>query len=149
MRCPYCAHPKTRVIDTSHDSRGGTRRRRLCDNCQQRFSTYERPVVATPVLVKRDGSREEFSRDKLLSGLWVACAKRPVAASQIELIAGEIEAELQQMGKSEVPSRLVGDRVIKKLKDVDEVAYIRYAIVYLGLDDLESIRTEIDQLLGE
>lgn len=147
MKCPYCGNEKTRVIDTSHDTRGGIRRRRLCVNCEQRFSTYERAVMATPMLVKRDGTREEFSRDKLMSGIRVACAKRPVTAVDIERLVGEIEAELQQMGKAEVPSRLVGDRVIRQLKKMDEVAYIRYAIVYLQLDDLESIRSEIDRLL--
>lgn len=147
MRCPYCDQEKTRVIDTGHDTRGGTRRRRVCDNCQQRFSSYERPILATPLLIKKDGTREEFSREKVLAGVRVACAKRPVAAVDIERIAGEVEAELQQMGRAEVNSRLVGDKIIQKLKDLDEVAYIRYAIVYLGLDDLESIRTEIDRLL--
>ncbi len=149
MKCPYCEHEKTRVIDTSHDTRGGIRRRRLCVNCNHRFSTYERAVLATPMLVKRDGTREEFSREKLRGGIRVACAKRPVAAVDIEQMIGEIEAELQQMGKSEVPSRLVGDKVIKRLKELDEVAYIRYAIVYLRLDDLESVRTEIDHLLQD
>ncbi len=147
MKCPYCEHGKTRVIDTSHDARGGVRRRRLCVSCSQRFTTYERPVLATPMLVKRDGTREEFSPGKLESGIRVACAKRPVAAADIERLVGEIEAELQQMGKSEVPSRLVGDKVIRRLKELDEVAYIRYAIVYLRLGDLESVRSEIDQLL--
>lgn len=147
MKCPYCNHHRTRVIDTNHDGRGGTRRRRVCDHCDQRFSSYERPILATPLLVKRDGTREEFSRDKVLAGIRVACAKRPVAAADIENLAGEVEAELQQMGRSEVDSRLVGDKIIKKLKALDEVAYIRYAIVYLGLQDLESIRTEIDRLL--
>lgn len=149
MHCPYCQNRKTRVIDTNHDSRGGIRRRRVCTRCEQRFSTYERPILATPLLVKRDGSREEFSREKLMAGLRVSCAKRPVAAADFERIAGEVEAELQQLGKAEVPSRLVGDKVISKLKELDEVAYIRYAIVYLQLDDLESIQSEIHQLLGE
>ena len=149
MKCPYCSNKKTRVIDTSHDARGGTRRRRVCDKCDRRFSSYERPILATPLLVKRDNTREEFDRDKLIGGLRVSCAKRPVAASDIDRIAGEIEAELQQLGRSEVPSKLVGDKVISKLKELDEVAYIRYAIVYLQLDDLESIRHEIDRLLNE
>jgi transcriptional repressor NrdR len=149
MKCPYCDHSKTRVIDTSHDVRGGTRRRRVCDHCQQRFSSYERPIVATPLLIKRDGTREEFSRDKLLAGIRIACEKRPVAATDIERIAGEIEAELRQIGRAEVKSRLVGDKVIRKLKELDEVAYIRYAIVYLGLNDLSAIRDEIDRLLIE
>ncbi|MBK8985106.1 MAG: transcriptional repressor NrdR [Chloroflexi bacterium] len=147
MKCPYCNNDKTRVIDTSHDNRGGTRRRRVCDVCGQRYSSYERPILATPLLVKRDGTREEFSRDKVLAGVRVACAKRRVAAADIENLAGEVEAELQQLGRAEVPSRLVGDKIIVKLKELDKVAYIRYAIVYLGLDDLESIRTEIDRLL--
>ncbi|MCI0393953.1 MAG: transcriptional regulator NrdR [Chloroflexi bacterium] len=149
MRCPYCHSEKTRVIDTSHDARGGIRRRRVCTNCDERFSTYERPVLATPLLVKRDGTREEFSREKLAAGIRVACAKRPVPAVEIERMVGEIEADLQQMGKAEVPSRLVGDKAIKRLRELDEVAYIRYAIVYLRLDDLESIRSEIDRLLQE
>jgi transcriptional repressor NrdR len=101
------------------------------------------------MLIKRDGTREEFSRDKLLAGIRIACEKRPVAATDIERIAGEIEAELRQLGRSEVKSRLVGDKVIRKLKELDEVAYIRYAIVYLGLNDLSAIRTEIDRLLIE
>ncbi len=146
MHCPYCHHPKTNVIDTSHDLRGGTRRRRVCDHCGQRFTSYERPVLATPLLVKQDGTREEFSREKLMSGLRIACTKRPVAAADIERIAGEVEAELQQLGKPEVPSKFVGDSVIEKLKELDEVAYIRYVTVYLNLDDLEAIRKEIDRL---
>ncbi len=146
MKCPYCDHPKTRVIDTSHDARGGTRRRRVCDKCSQRFSSYERPILATPLLVKQDGTREEFSRDKLKVGLNLACAKRPVAAADIERVAGEVEAELQQLGKAEVSSQIVGDAVIEKLKDLDEVAYIRYVTVYMGLKDLEAIRKEIDRL---
>jgi transcriptional repressor NrdR len=137
------------VIDTSHDVRGGTRRRRVCDKCDQRFSSYERPILATPLLVKRDGTREEFSREKLLAGLKVACAKRPISAADIDRVAGEVEAELQMLGKSEVKSRVVGDKVIAKLKELDEVAYIRFAIVYLRLDDLESIRNEIDRLFNE
>ncbi|MGH2537596.1 MAG: transcriptional regulator NrdR [Candidatus Promineifilaceae bacterium] len=149
MKCPYCGDDKTRVIDTSPDARGGVRRRRVCSHCGQRFTSYERAVMATPMLVKRDGTREEFSRDKLTAGIRVACAKRPVAAADVERMVGEIEAELQQMGKSEVPSRLVGDRIIKQLKELDQVAYIRYAIVYLQLDDLASIREEIDHLLVE
>ena len=149
MKCPYCENEKTRVIDTSHDARGGIRRRRVCSNCEQRFSTYERAVMSTPMLVKRDGTREEFSREKLMAGIRVACAKRSVAAVDIERMVGEIEAELQQIGKSEVPSRLVGDKVIHQLRKLDEVAYVRYAIVYLRLDDLESIRSEIDRLLAE
>lgn len=147
MRCPYCKHGESRVIDTSHDSRGGVRRRRECDNCNQRFSTYERPILAIPLIIKQDGTREEFERDKLLRGIRIACAKRPVSATDIERLVGEIEATLQAMGRAEVSSRVVGDMVIAGLKQLDQIAYIRFAIVYLGLDDLRSIRTEIDRLL--
>lgn len=147
MRCPYCQDEDSRVVDTSHDSRGGIRRRRECNNCNQRFSTYERAILANPLIVKQDGTREEFDRDKLLGGIRISCAKRPVSAAEIERLVGEIESALQAMGRSEVSSRVVGDMVIAGLKELDQVAYIRYAIVYLGLDDLRSIRDEIDHLL--
>jgi transcriptional repressor NrdR len=147
MRCPYCKHEHSRVIDTSHDARGGVRRRRECEDCGQRFSTYERPILATPLIVKQDGTREEFDRDKLIRGIRISCAKRPVSAADIDRLVGEIEAALQAMGRAEVSSRVVGDMVIAGLKDLDLIAYIRYAIVYLGLDDLGSIRDEINRLL--
>ncbi|MGB1253000.1 MAG: transcriptional regulator NrdR [Candidatus Promineifilaceae bacterium] len=149
MKCPYCQQERTRVIDTSHDNRGGIRRRRVCGSCLQRFTTYERPILATPLLVKRDGTREEFSRDKLMDGIRLACSKRPISAEQIEHIVGEIESDLQQMGKSEIPSRLVGDGVTNKLRELDEVAYIRYAIVYMQLNDLQAIKTEINRYLND
>ncbi len=147
MHCPYCQHDHSKVLDTTHDSRGGVRRRRECDNCGQRFSTYERPILATPLIIKADGAREEFDREKLLHGIRIACAKRPVSAANIERLVGEIENSLQRMGRAEVSSRVVGDMVINGLKDLDLIAYIRYAIVYLHLDDLQSIRKEIDRLL--
>lgn len=147
MHCPYCQFERSRVVDTSHDSRGGIRRRRECERCKQRFSTYERPILATPLIVKQDGTREEFDRDKLIRGIRISCAKRPVSAADIDRLVGEIESALQAMGKEEVSSRIVGDMVIAGLKEMDHIAYIRYAIVYLGLDDLRSIRHEIDRLL--
>lgn len=147
MLCPYCQNERSRVVDTSHDARGGVRRRRECSNCGQRFSTYERPILAAPLIVKQDGTREEFDRDKLIRGIRISCAKRPVSAADIERLVGEIEAALQAMGKAEVSSRVVGDMVIAGLKELDQIAYIRYAIVYLGFDDLGSIRQEIDRLL--
>jgi len=135
------------VIDTSHDARGGVRRRRVCQDCNQRFSTHERAILSSPLVVKQDGTREEFDRDKLTRGIRIACAKRPVPAADIERLVGEIEATLQALGKPEVSSRVIGDMVIAGLKDLDHIAYVRYAIVYLGLDDLKSIRKEIDRLL--
>jgi transcriptional repressor NrdR len=147
MRCPYCQHNNSKVLDTTHDSQGGIRRRRECLDCGQRFSTYERAILATPLLIKQDGAREEFDREKLARGVRIACAKRPVSAADIERLIGSVEASLQKMGKSEVSSRVVGDLVIAALKELDQIAYIRYAIVYLGLDDLHSLRNEIDRLL--
>ena len=147
MRCPYCQHHDSKVLDTSHDSHGGIRRRRECFKCGQRFSTYERPILATPLLVKQDGTREEFDREKLARGIRISCVKRPVSAADIERLIGQVEAQLQKLGKAEVSSRIVGDLVIDGLKEMDQIAYIRYAIVYLGLDDLQSIRKEIDHLL--
>ena len=147
MRCPYCQNEESRVLDTSHDSRGGVRRRRECERCGQRFSTYERPILATPLIVKHDGTREEFDREKVGRGIRIACAKRPVSAADIEHLIGEIESSLQRMGRAEVGSRVVGDMVINGLKGLDQIAYIRYAIVYLHMDDLHEIRKEIDHLL--
>jgi transcriptional repressor NrdR len=147
MRCPFCHHTNSRVLDTTPDQKGGIRRRRYCSNCQRRFSTYERPILATPQIVKSDGSREDFDRDKLLQGLRLSCAKRPVPHSELERLVGEIETTLQEQGKMEVPSRLVGDLVMAGLQQLDQVAYIRFATVYLGLEDLAAIRSEIDRLL--
>ena len=147
MRCPYCQHQDSKVLDTSHDNHGGIRRRRECFKCGQRFSTYERPILATPLIVKQDGTREEFDREKMARGIRISCAKRPVSAADIERMIGQVESLLQKMGKSEVSSRIVGDLVMNGLKELDQIAYIRYAIVYLRLDDLQSIRNEINHLL--
>jgi transcriptional repressor NrdR len=147
LNCPYCHSDKSRVIDTTHDSRGGIRRRRECESCSQRFSTYERPILATPLIIKRDGTREEFDREKLHRGIRIACVKRPVTAGEIDNLVSEIEISLQKMGRTELSSRVVGDMAISGLKELDLIAYIRYAIVYLRLDDLNAIRNEIDRLL--
>ncbi len=146
MRCPYCYTLNTRVIDTSHDGQGNVRRRRECESCGQRFSTVERTILATPLVIKRDGRREEFDRHKLISGLGIACARRPISAEALEQIADRVEYAMRQTGRSEVSSRVIGDAIIDELRKLDEVAYIRYAIVYLGLGDLESVRAEIDRL---
>ncbi len=148
MRCPYCQNPDTRVLDTTHDdAHGGVRRRRECERCRQRFSTYERPILAMPLVIKSDGIREEFDREKLMHGLRIACAKRPVSAADIDRLVGKIELALQKLGRSEVSSRVIGDMVINGLKELDHIAYIRFAIVYLHLGDLHAIRNEIDHLL--
>jgi transcriptional repressor NrdR len=149
MHCPYCHNKKSKVVDTTKDAPGGIRRRRECLKCGERFSTLERTILGTPLLIKQDGTREEFDREKLKQGLRTACTKRPIPAAAIERLVGEIESTLERLGKSEVSSRVVGDMAMKGLKDLDHVAYIRYASVYLQFDDLQAIRTEIDQLLSE
>ncbi len=149
MRCPYCASQNTKVIDTGHDSRGGVRRRRECQGCGQRFSTYERAILATPVLIKEGGIREEFDREKLIRSVLLACGKRPVAIAEVERLADEVEARLQELGKKEVPSKLVGDWMIEALRELDPIAYLRYAIVYKNLNTLEAVRDEVDALITE
>ncbi len=148
MHCPFCQSERSRVIDTDRDTRGGVRRRRECGECNERYSTYERAIRATPFLIKQDGRREEFDREKLEQGIRVACAKRPVASADISRLAGEVESRLQDISKLETSSRVVGDIVIDGLKSLDQIAYIRYAIVYLGLSDLHAVRDEIDRLLA-
>jgi transcriptional repressor NrdR len=147
MHCPYCQNDESKVVDTSHDNHGGIRRRRECEKCGQRFSTYERPILSTPLIIKQDGTREEFDREKLARGIRISCAKRPVSAADIERLIGQVESELQKIGKAEVSSRVVGDMVINGLKEMDQIAYVRYAIVYLRMADLRSLRSEIDRLL--
>jgi transcriptional repressor NrdR len=137
-----------RVIDTTPDARGGVRRRRECGECGARFTTYERAVRSTPMLIKAGGDREEFDREKLIGGIRIACAKRPVATADIERLADQVETYLQQMGQPEVESRVVGQQVIDALKALDPIAYIRYAIVFLKLNDLHALRDEIDGLLA-
>ena len=148
MRCPYCDSAQTRVIDTTRNTRG-VRRRRVCKACERRFSTMERAILTTPLVVKRDDRREEFDHEKLLSGLRTACARRPVSAGDLERLVDRVESQIRQMGKTEIPSRVIGDLAIAELQELDPVSYIRYAIVYLGLEDLEAVRREIDRLWGE
>ena len=148
MQCPACGNPDSKVITTLKEADGGIRRRRECKCCGARFSTVERIEAATPLLVKHNGDREQFNREKLINGIRMACAKRPVAAVAINRLVDDIELTLQQTGMDEVPSRTVGDLVVRHLREIDPIAYIRYALIYLGLDDLESVRDEIDRLLA-
>ena len=148
MRCPHCGETESKVIDTTHEIQaGGIRRRRECFKCGQRFSTVERVVVTTPLVAKSDGRREPFDRHKLLDGIRLACAKRPIPSESLERLVDSIEARIQATGKAEVPTKMIGDLVIVGLKELDQVAYIRYAIVYLGLSDVEAVRREIDRIL--
>lgn len=148
MQCPYCASVDLKVLDTT-DTKTNIRRRRVCNGCGERFTTYERVQTVTPVLIKSDGTRQEFDREKLKRGIWNACAKRPIPASEVERLVNRIEDEVRAMGRVEISSRVVGDMVINGLKALDSIAYIRYAIVYHGLDNLESVRAEIDNLIAQ
>lgn len=148
MQCPYCGSERTRVIDTT-SSALKVRRRRACRSCEGRFSTMERAILNTPLVVKRDGRREDFNHDKLVSGLRTACARRPISVDDLERLADHVEDSIRRAGRSEIASRVIGDMVIEELQKLDPVSYIRYAIVYLGLEDLEAVRDEIDRLLGE
>lgn len=148
MRCPYCGSLETRVVDTARKEHT-IRRRRECKHCDKRFSTMERAVLTAPLVVKRDGRREAFDRDKVLSGLRVACARRPVSAGDLDRVVDRVESQVRQLGKTEVSTRVIGDAVINELKTLDPVSYVRYAIVYLGLDDLEAVRAEVNRLLED
>jgi len=146
MRCPFCGAHQSKVVDT-REAGESIRRRRECRTCGKRFTTYERIAPSIPQVVKRDGRREEFSREKILRGVRIACAKRPIATEDLERLVNQIETQVYALGKNEVPSRVIGDMVMEGLKKLDEVAYIRFAIVYLPLSDLESVQREIGRLL--
>jgi len=146
MRCPYCSNPETRVIDSRDvGDLELTRRRRECLRCKKRFTTYERVEVVDLIAIKKDGRRERFDRHKLMSGIQKACEKRPVSQEVIEKAVEEIERELRNMEKVEVPSKKIGELVMRKLKKIDKVAYIRFASVYHSFD-LESLDKELRSL---
>jgi transcriptional repressor NrdR len=148
MKCPYCQGNDTRVIDT-REAGEGVRRRRECKGCRKRFTTYEHTAPNNPMVVKRDGRREEFDRAKLLAGVRKACAKRPISVEEVERVVNEVEARVLARKRGEVRSRVIGDMVMEKLKELDEVAYIRFASVYLPLDDLNAMKREVDRLLEQ
>lgn len=145
MRCPYCGFADTKVTD-SRDADEGIRRRRECLNCGQRFTTMERLAVGGLMVVKKDGRREEFSRDKLLAGLRKACEKRPLPAGTVEAVADAIESVLQGRGVPEVPSEEIGELVMDHLRELDHIAYIRFASVYRSFADLEELQRELEAL---
>lgn len=146
MKCPYCGERDSRVVDT-REAGDGIRRRRECKICELRFTTYERVLSAPVMVVKRDGRREPFDREKLLEGLRIACAKRPVPVEDIERIADEVENHIRSLGRSEVDSQIVGEQVIARLQQLDDVAYVRFASVYRRFADVESLAQEIESLL--
>lgn len=147
MRCPFCQGRDTRVVDSRELSNGsGIRRRRECATCGRRFTTYERVESGALMVVKRDGRREEFDPRKLRDKLRIALTKRPVSQEEIDRIVAGVEAQLLELGTVEVPSTAIGEIALRELRKIDEVAYIRFASVYLSFEDLEDLRREIDVL---
>ncbi|MBI4794054.1 MAG: transcriptional repressor NrdR [Deltaproteobacteria bacterium] len=149
MKCPYCGHLENKVVDSRlNKDYTITRRRRLCDSCARRFTTYERLEVTMPMLIKKDDRREAWDRSKVVAGLKKACEKRPVSMTQIEEFVDNLERELQDMGEREIPVRIVGARVMDALRVIDEVAYVRFASVYRQFKDLNEFMEELKGLLG-
>ncbi len=146
MLCPFCGHDDSKVID-SRNSVEGIRRRRECLKCTQRFTTQERLQTRALMVIKRDDRREEFSHEKLFSSLLTACAKRPLPTGTIEKLVTDIEAELAEAGRAEIPSRMIGEMVMERLKALDRVAYIRFASVYRDFRHIETFKEAIDALL--
>ncbi len=146
MDCPYCGFDDSRVID-SRDADEGIRRRRQCLRCESRFTTYERIQPVNLFVIKKDDRRELFDRQKVLSGIRKACEKRPLPADTLDKVADDIEAGLYHLGKAEVDSRMVGDMVMKQLKELDHIAYIRFASVYREFTDITVLKEEVDTLL--
>jgi len=147
MNCPYCGFHDSKVID-SREVNDGIRRRRECLSCGSRFTTYERLQPASLFVIKKDERREEFNRDKLLTGIRKACEKRPLPTGTVDKLADDIEAELYHLGRSEVPSAVIGDMVMERLKSLDHIAYIRFASVYREFADITALKQEIDTLVG-
>jgi transcriptional repressor NrdR len=148
MRCPQCASLSNRVIDSRLSKEGNEiRRRRVCDDCHRRFTTYERVAEALPVVVKQDGRREPFDREKIMNGLRKACEKRPVSMDSLERVVERIESWAQERGGKEIPAKDIGERVMEELHELDEVAYVRFASVYRQFKDINQFMSELKGLL--
>ena len=150
MKCPFCGYSESKVIDSRPAEEGTTiRRRRECLDCQRRFTTYEIVERMPLVVIKRDGSRQSFDKMKLINGMLRACEKRPVSLNQLEQIADEIEQELQSGLEREISTVNIGEMVMSRLKDVDEVAYVRFASVYRSFKDINTFMDELAKLLSD
>src|SRR3989344_1159306 len=148
MKCPYCAHEENQVLDSrDSDDLSSVRRRRECLKCSKRFTTYERVEMIDLFVIKKDGRREQFDRNKLLTGIKRACEKRPISMDTIEETGDEIEQNLRKRKTTEMPSKIIGEIVTRRLKALDKVAYIRFASVYRAFDDVESFEKEVQNLL--
>ncbi len=150
MKCPFCEYPDTKVIDSRHTEEGhAIRRRRECDNCGKRFTTYEKIEEMILMVIKKDGSREAFDRNKVMTGIIKACEKRPVPMAAIEKVVDEIERGLNNMMEKEVESTFIGELIMDQLKDLDQVAYVRFASVYRQFTDVNTFVAEVEKLLSK
>jgi transcriptional repressor NrdR len=148
MKCPFCGHPDSKVVDSRPDKGGAAiRRRRECESCTKRFTTHERIEEMLPLICKKDGRREPFDRLKVVSGIKKACEKRPVSIEEIERMADRLEARLQESSEREIPASQVGEWIMKELHDTDEVAYVRFASVYRSFKDISEFMDELQELL--
>ena len=147
MKCPFCSHQESKVIDSRVSAAADvTRRRRECESCARRFTTYERVEEVLPAVVKKDGRRELFDRQKVLAGLRKACDKRAVPLEKLEQVVDTIERELIESGDKEVPAKAIGEKVMAQLRQLDDIAYVRFASVYRSFRDLDELRGELDKL---
>jgi len=147
MKCPFCSHADTQVVETRISEDGGfIRRRRQCASCQKRFTTYERPDVTFPSIVKKDGRRIEYERAKLLASMKLALRKRPVSTEQVDGAVERIEEKLLMQGVRELPSARLGELVMRELKKLDKVAYVRFASVYRSFEDVDEFRALVDEV---
>jgi transcriptional repressor NrdR len=147
MLCPKCKHLDTRVLDSRETHEGREiRRRRECEKCKYRFTTFERMETSSFIVIKKDNSRENYSREKLERGIWKACEKRPVTKEQVDRLIGDLEEEWLKMGK-EIPAKTIGEAVMERMRRLDEVSYIRFASVYRHFRDIETFKKELQKLL--
>ncbi|HXN06848.1 MAG TPA: transcriptional regulator NrdR [Nitrospiria bacterium] len=150
MRCPFCSHVEDKVVDSRLSREGEViRRRRECLSCERRYTTYERVEGNSPMVIKKDGRREMFERQKILQGMKKACEKRPISVTTIEEAVSQIEKKFQETGEAEIPSHLIGEEVMRKLNELDPVAYVRFASVYREFKDISEFMNELKDLLKD
>lgn len=149
MKCPFCSHDDTRVVDSRLGREGNNiRRRRECIECERRFTTYERIEETLPLVIKKDGRRETFDRQKIIGGMQRACEKRPVSIATIETTVDQLEQSLQECGEKEIDSSWIGERIMQILQSIDEVAYVRFASVYRQFRDINEFMAELKDILA-
>ena len=150
MRCPFCTHDDTRVVDSRLGKEGNNiRRRRECVDCERRFTTYERVEETLPLVIKKDGRREAFDRQKIISGIQRACEKRPVSIATIEKVVDQMEVSLQECGEKEIDASRIGESIMLALQSLDEVAYVRFASVYRQFRDINEFMSELTDILSK